>query len=196
MLFVRRGEQSQALPNSFDAISSLLHQDSIEKIFSLAGSEIREPALVVIERSIEVNSTKDRVWEIISDLEKEPEYWYGTKECRTVSIEGNVVNREITQNFRNHKILQKAVLHPKDSIEIQYLKGLTEGTKVMSVESLSDGKQLVKVRWDVRFTGIYRLMTSYIRSHTEEGTIHALERIKQAAELTQDQSSETQAHTI
>ncbi len=152
--------------------------------------------MTIIERSIEVNSTKDKAWEIISDLEKEPEYWYGTKECRTLSVEGNVVNREITQNFRNHKILQRAVLHPKDSIEIQYLKGLTEGMKVISIKSLSDGKQLVKVRWDVRFAGIYRLMTSYIRSHTEEGTIHALERIKQAAELVENQSSETHARKI
>ncbi len=32
-----------------------------------------------IEGSIEIKATKERVWEVISDLDHEPDYWWGTK---------------------------------------------------------------------------------------------------------------------
>gem|GEM_PF-233872 len=135
-----------------------------------------------IEHTIDIQATKDRVWEIISDLENEPEYWYGTKEVRTISKEGNIVDREITQNFRNHKIKQRAILRPKDSVEIQYLKGLTEGVKVVSIESIDENTQRVRAFWDIHFPGIYWLATPFIKRHVERGTLNALERIKAAAE--------------
>lgn len=136
-----------------------------------------------IERSIEVLATRDRVWEVISDLDNEPEYWYGTREVRNISRDGNIVNREITQNFRKHRILQKVVLRPKDSIETDYLKGLTEGKKTISIRSDSEDRQTVNVMWDVKFTGVFRLLTPWLKKHTDHGTVSALERIKSAVEM-------------
>ncbi|MDG6994337.1 MAG: SRPBCC family protein [Nitrososphaerota archaeon] len=135
-----------------------------------------------IERSIEVEATTDRVWDIISDLDNEGEYWWGTKEVHNISCDGNVINRYIVQNFRNHKINQKVLLRPKDSIEIHYLKGLTEGVKTIKLESLGESRQKVTTVWDVRFPGIYRLLSSYLASHVLKGTVGALQRIKDAAE--------------
>jgi hypothetical protein len=137
-----------------------------------------------ISHTVEIRAPRDRVWEIISDLENEPEYWYGTKEVRTISREGNVVEREITQNFRNHRIRQRAVLRPKDSVEIHYLKGLTEGMKVVSIQATSEDVQLLNAFWDVHFPGIYKLVSPLIRRHIENGTKNALARIKSAAEGT------------
>ncbi|HKW03708.1 MAG TPA: SRPBCC family protein [Nitrososphaerales archaeon] len=136
-----------------------------------------------IERSIEILAARDRVWEVISDLDNEPEYWYGTREVRNISRDGNVVNREIVQNFRKHRILQKVVLRPKDSIEIDYLKGLTEGKKTISIRSDSPDRQTVSVVWDARFAGVYKLLTPWLKKHTDQGTVSALERIKAAAEM-------------
>lgn len=135
-----------------------------------------------IERSIEIGSSKDVLWEIISDLENEPKYWYGTKEVRTLSRNENEIDREIVQNFRGHIILQRAVLKPKYEIEIRYLKGIVKGVKVISIEQIEQQKQRLKVRWDISFSGAYKLMARTIEKHTAEGTTHALERIKQAAE--------------
>ena len=135
-----------------------------------------------IERSTEIFASKDTVWDIISDFEKEGDYWYGTKQARTISKNGNEIDREITQNFRNHKILQKAILRPKESVEVHYLKGLTEGVKTLSIEASGENRVKLKAFWDVHFTGIYRLASPFIKRHTENGTIHALERIKEAAE--------------
>jgi carbon monoxide dehydrogenase subunit G len=141
-----------------------------------------------IEHSIEIDATTERVWDIISDLDNEAEYWWGTKEVHNISKNGNVIDREIVQNFRNHRILQKVVVDPKNSIEIRYLKGLTEGTKLMKLESVSENKQRVRVIWDVRFPGVYSLGSYFIKGHVEKGTVDALERIKNVAEGKQVQA--------
>ena len=135
-----------------------------------------------IEHSIEISSTRDVLWEIMSDVDNEAEYWYGTKSVSNISKQGNEIEREITQNFRNHKIKQRVVLHPKDSVDIQYLKGLTEGVKILTIDTLEENKQRLKAFWDIRFPGIFRLTTPMLRSHVEKGTVEALKRIKDAAE--------------
>jgi len=136
-----------------------------------------------IEHSIEIHASQDRVWEIISDLDNEADYWYGTSNVRTISKESDfVINREITQNFRKHRILQKAFIHPKDSIEIKYLKGLTEGVKIVSISETTPGIVNLKAYWDVHFPGIYVLVSPIIGRHISKGTVNALERIKAAAE--------------
>lgn len=138
--------------------------------------------------SIEINASKDRVWEVISDLDNEAEYWWGTKEVRNISKDGNVLNREITQNFRNHKILQKVILTPKSEIETRYLKGLTEGVRFLKQEKIGENKQKVTATWDVRFPGIYILLSYFIARHIRKGTSDALARIKQASEGTRPTS--------
>jgi uncharacterized protein YndB with AHSA1/START domain len=135
-----------------------------------------------IEKTIEIRADQETVWKIISDLENESDYWYGTKEVRMISKDKLTVRREITQNFRNHKILQEAVLQPPNRIVISYLKGLTEGTKTMTIEQTEQDGVSLGVSWDVRFSGLYWFATPIIARHTANGTEHALERIKSAAE--------------
>jgi hypothetical protein len=113
-----------------------------------------------IEHSIEIEASVERVWDIISDLDNEAEYWWGTKEVHNISKNGNVIDREIVQNFRNHRILQKVIISPKNKIEVQYLKGLTEGSKLLKLESISENKQRLSATWDVRFPGIYSLASA------------------------------------
>jgi ribosome-associated toxin RatA of RatAB toxin-antitoxin module len=144
-----------------------------------------------IEESIEIEASKDQVWDIISNLENEPEYWYGTREVRTISRNGNEIEREITQMFRNIKTYQKAILRPKESIEIRSLRGLIKGVKFISIEAINENRQRLNVFWDIHYTGIYKLLTPLIKRHTRIGTIHALQRIKATAEaVTSAQSAE------
>jgi hypothetical protein len=135
-----------------------------------------------ISLEIDIRATKDRVWQVVSDLDHEYKYWYGTKDVRNISRNGNEIEREMTGVFRNNRILQKAILHPKDSIEVRYLKGLTEGLKMISIETVGEDEQKLKVFWDIHFTGIYWLLTPIIKRHSVRGTEHALERIKAASE--------------
>jgi hypothetical protein len=157
------------------------------KSFLFALPKKKGYSLPKIEQSVEIHAPRDRVWEIISDLDSEPEYWYGTSDVRIISKEGdNVFNREITQNFRKHKILQRVYIHPEESsVEIKYLKGLTEGVKTVSIiEKKSDSSLILRAFWDIHFPGIYWLLTPFISRHVRKGTVNALDRIKTAAEAT------------
>ena len=59
--------------------------------------------MTVIDVSIDINATIDKVWDIISDLDNEPKFWKGTKETRINSKNGNEVTREIILAFRDSK---------------------------------------------------------------------------------------------
>lgn len=139
-----------------------------------------------IKESIEVDADVDRVWSVISDLDNEPEFWWGTKEVRNISKDGNVVNRKIVQNFGNNEISQRVIFRPKEEIEIQYLKGVTEGTKLLKLEKIDDDRQRVTASWDIHFPGIYGLISFFVTRHVRKGTVDALGRIKHACENVTD----------
>ena len=124
-----------------------------------------------------MNTDADRVWSGISDLDSEPVFWWGTKSVKHISRNGNILNREIVQNFGDHVISQKVTLRPKEEIEIQYLRGVTEGTKVLKLEKLDVNRQRVTAEWDIHFPGIYWLTTFFVARHVRKGTVDALRRI-------------------
>ena len=73
-------------------------------------------SMTKIEVSTKIQSSIDKVWDIISDLDNEVKYWKGTKEIRNISKEGNNIKREVIIAFRDSKCLQEVTLHPKEKI--------------------------------------------------------------------------------
>ena len=62
-------------------------------------------ATIVVQT--EIKATIEKVWEVISDIDNEPEFWKGTKKVKTLSVEGDIIKREITIAFRDQKCLQE-----------------------------------------------------------------------------------------
>ena len=93
--------------------------------------------MVEIKASIIINSTQEKIWNVISDMDNEPKFWKGTKEIRNISKDGNQVSREITIAFRDQKCLQEVTIVPKEMIKavitappvrnVRYLKTLSIG---------------------------------------------------------------------
>jgi len=135
-----------------------------------------------ILESAEINASQDHVWEIISDIDHEPDYWWGTRSVKNISREGNVIDREIYQRFGNRPIQQKVILHPKTGIEVEFLKGITQGTKHLRLTSESENSQKLLAKWNIHFTGLYRIASPFITRHVRKGTREALHRIKKASE--------------
>ena len=135
-----------------------------------------------IVEEIEILAPKDHVWNIISDMDHEPDFWWGTRKIKNFSKEGNIIKREIFQNFGNRSIMQKVILKPQTEIEIEYIKGITEGAKILRLQSLSDNKQKLTAEWNIRFPGFYSLMSPIISRHVRKGTSDALQRIKDVSE--------------
>ena len=134
-----------------------------------------------IEVSVEISVPIDKVWDIISDIDNEPKFWKGTKEIRNISKNGNIIIRELTIAFRDQKCMQEVKLQPKEKIEFVFTKGIIDGIKIMTL-TLKDEKTLLKVKWDIKLTGMMGMFTGMIKKHIESGTVQALQKIKEEIE--------------
>lgn len=133
--------------------------------------------MATIEVELEINSTIDKVWDIISDIDNEPKFWKGTKEIKNISKEENKVIREITIAFRDQKCLQEVHLYPKEKIEAKFTKGIIDGVKIISLRSKED-KTILKTFWDIKLTGMMGMFTGMIKKHIKSGTEQAMQSIK------------------
>jgi len=88
--------------------------------------------MATINTSREVSAPVDRVWDIVADVDHEPDYWHGTKSVKNISKAGNTIEREVTIAFRDSKCLQTVVLNPKKSVQIMITEGPMKGSKVVT----------------------------------------------------------------
>jgi len=137
--------------------------------------------MTIINSSIDINASIEKVWNIISDLDNEPKFWKGTKESRTVSKDGNVVVREIIIAFRDSKCMQKITLYPKEKIYAEFTNGILKGSKTLNLKSKENSLWL-EVEWDIKMTGLAGMFTGMLKGHVKGGTEQALELIKLEAE--------------
>ena len=137
--------------------------------------------MAIIDTSIDINASVDKVWDIISDLDSEPVFWKGTKETRIISRDGNVVTREIIIAFRDSKCMQKITIHPKEKIYAEFTKGIIKGSKTLNLKPRNDGSVL-EANWDIRMAGLAGMFTGMVKKHIRGGTEQAIESIKQKAE--------------
>jgi carbon monoxide dehydrogenase subunit G len=133
-----------------------------------------------INISREIAAPFDRVWQIVSDIDNEPQYWHGTKSVRNISRDGNVTRREAVIAFKDSKTLQTVTVN-KTSVETRITEGPILGTKVVTV-SPSGEKTRVDVVWDFRLAGFMSMFSGMVKKHIAEGTEQALDRIAQAVE--------------
>lgn len=148
-----------------------------------------------IKSAIEINSPVDKVWNMVSDLDRESKFWNNITKVRTLSTEGNVVKREITIG-KVDRCLQTVTLYPQEKIIAEFTKGIIGGTKTTTLRSSAGGTSL-EILWDVKFKGIAGFMSGKLNSDFQTHTEQAVLAIKQAAEGSASQSSfkmETRTH--
>ena len=137
--------------------------------------------MAFIDVHIDITSSVDKVWDIISDLDNEPEFWKGTKETKIISREGNVITREIVIAFRDSKCMQKITIYPKEKIHAEFTQGILKGSKTVSVKPRVSGS-LLEVNWDIKMSGLSGMFTGMIKKHIKGGTEQALQSINLKAE--------------
>lgn len=136
-----------------------------------------------IQESMTVNAPLERVWPLLSDLDREPDFWRGTVAVRTLGREGDVVDREVTIRFRNALQRERVYLHPPERVVHEIVEGPMRGTKVVALRAHDDESGVkIDVTWDVTLRGMLKLGSRMVSKHIAEGTRNALERIKQTAE--------------
>lgn len=130
-----------------------------------------------------INAPVERVWKIISDLDKDPEYWHGTRSVKNIRKEENLIERETTIAFKESKCKEIVTLEPKNKITIEIISGPITGKKIIELENIENDKSKIQVKWKIQMKGIMRLFTFVVKKHILKGTKDALERISQKAEI-------------
>ena len=138
--------------------------------------------MVRINASRNVSAPLDRIWDIVADVDNEPQYWHGTKTVRNISKTGNKIDREVTIVFKDSKCRETVMLNPKKSIEIMMTDGPIKGTKVVTLSQLDSLNTRIDVVWNIKLAGFLGMFTSMVKKHIAEGTEDALVRIEKAAE--------------
>ena len=134
-----------------------------------------------IRASVIINSTQEKIWSVISDIDNEPKFWKGTKEVRNLSKDGNQISREITIAFRDQKCLQEVTIVPKEMIKAVFTKGVIVGEKTLALKNMDESCELEAI-WNVKLSGMMGMFTGMIKKHIKSGTEQALKTIKNEVE--------------
>ena len=134
-----------------------------------------------IKTSVKINSTQEKIWDVISDIDNEPKFWKGTKKVRNISKNENQISREVTIAFRDQKCLQEVTIIPKETIRAVFTDGVIVGEKILTLKKVDDTCELQAV-WDVKLSGMMGMFTGMIKKHIKSGTEQALQAIKKEVE--------------
>jgi carbon monoxide dehydrogenase subunit G len=136
--------------------------------------------MVNFHTSKQINAPLSKVWLTMADLDREPEFWHGTKSIKNIKKSENLVEREVVIAFRNSVCRETVSLEPMKSITTQITDGPIKGKKVVVLHSEGEDLTIVDVEWDIRVSGIMAIFSGIVKKHILEGTEAALDRISRA----------------
>jgi len=135
--------------------------------------------MLLIHASRNIPASLDSVWNVIADLDREPEFWHGTKSIRNISKQGNIVEREVEIAFRNSVCRETVELDAKNSVNVEIIEGPITGKKTIALKTIKNNTTRINVEWDIKVSGLFGIFTGMIKKHILKGTEEALERISE-----------------
>ena len=144
-------------------------------------------SLEEIKVSREISAPVDQVWNTVSDVDNETQYWPTTKSIRNINkTDNNIIEREVTiragpQDAKTHQFV---TLNPEQMlIQTNITKGPVTGSRVLMLNpSLEDNKTKVDVLWKVDMSGIPVIARGFAKDNFMKTTEEALSKIAQTAE--------------
>jgi hypothetical protein len=138
--------------------------------------------MVNFHTSKKINSPVSEVWRILSDTDREPEFWHGTKSIKNISKSGNTVEREVVIAFKNSVCKEIVTIEPMKSVMTDITEGPLIGRKIVVINADGEKASVVDVEWDIRLSGFMGIFSNMVKKHILEGTNDALGRISKAVE--------------
>ena len=132
--------------------------------------------------SKKIDGPVSEVWKVLSDIDREPEFWHGTKSIKNISKSGNIVEREVVISFKNSVCKETVTIVPMKSITTDITEGPLKGKKVIVINPEGDETSVVDVEWDIRLSGFMGIFSKMVKKHILEGTNDALNRISKEVE--------------
>jgi hypothetical protein len=139
--------------------------------------------MVIIHLMREISAPRDKVWNIISNLDKEPSYWQEMKSIRNIALtDTNIIEREVIISYRNSKCRETVMLNPKSSIEVKITEGPLNGSKTIKLISAEQDKTIIDILWNVKLVGLLEVFALIVKRYIAKQTQKALEGIARVAE--------------
>lgn len=124
-----------------------------------------------------ISADTENVWKVISDVDNDPQYWYGIKKVKNLRREHNFIERETIIAFRKSTCLEIVKFKEDTQIDFNIIKGPIIGTKTLKLSKDSDLSCKLEAIWDIKLQGPMSLFTFMIKKHILKGTKEALDRI-------------------
>ncbi len=70
--------------------------------------------MTLISTARKIDSSDELIWSIISNIDKDPDFWHGIKAVKNIKREGNTTERETIIAFRYLKCLELVTLTPQN----------------------------------------------------------------------------------
>lgn len=138
--------------------------------------------MVNFHTSKKINAPVSEVWKILSDTDREPEFWHGTKSIKNISKSGNTVEREVIIAFKNSVCKETVTIDPTNSVTTDITEGPLKGRKIVVINADGEKASVIDVEWDIRLSGFMSIFSKMVKKHILEGTNDALDRISKAVE--------------
>lgn len=132
--------------------------------------------------SKKIHAPVSEVWKVLSDIDREPEFWHGIKSIKNISKSGNIVEREVVIAFKNSVCKETVTIVPMKSITTVITEGPLKGKKVVVINHDEEKASFVDVEWDIRLSGFMGIFSKMVKKHVLEGTNDALNRISKEVE--------------
>ena len=139
--------------------------------------------MVLIHASRKMAASIDKVWDVVSDIDRDPDFWRGTRQIKNISKTGNTVERDVVIAFKNSVCREIVILDPKKSINIEIIEGPIKGKKTIVLSTIENNSTIIDVEWNIKINGLFGIFTQIIKRHILSGTQEALERISEKVTL-------------
>ena len=130
-----------------------------------------------------MDASSDEVWDIVSDVDKDTEYWSGLTSIRNLRKEGNLIEREVVVGYMGRKGTQRIELVPNHSIQLTMIDGPLRGSREIKLIPLGAKRTKIDVSWNIQFSAIPDFAQGFVRTRLEENTREALDKIAKAAQM-------------
>jgi hypothetical protein len=133
-----------------------------------------------------VNTSKDKVWNIISNVDKNPDYW-PISIVKNISKSDNTVEREVTvpaPPFMDNKAHQITTIIPEQfTIVENQTQGAVTGVKIISLQQAGSdsNKTEVSIIWNLNMSKIPDIGKGFAKDGISNSVDEALNKISNAA---------------
>jgi carbon monoxide dehydrogenase subunit G len=140
--------------------------------------------MITIDKSCEIPSSVDRVWDIVSDTDKDETYWTALRDVKVLRKEGNTIEREANVGPRAfaHKSRQTLVLDPKKSIKLTMAGATMAGERNLVLVPLGKTNTRIDVSWRFEVKDAPGFVQVLVKRQISKATEEALDRIKEETE--------------